>query len=71
MFTVGFRRIDKADTPRRRPWVLRFLNPTLPATFVEGDSNIGNDDIPTTTPPTGGVLQSFGLYIVHCLNYKN
>ena len=36
--------------------------PTLGATFVEGDSNIGNDDIPTTTPPTGGVLQSFGLY---------
>ena len=36
--------------------------PTLPATFVEGDSNIGNDDIPTTTPSTGGVLQSFALY---------
>jgi len=36
--------------------------PTMPATFVEGGENVGNDNMPTTSPPTGGVLQSFALY---------
>ena len=35
---------------------------TVNATYAEGADGVGNDDIPTTSPATGGVLQSFGLY---------
>ena len=38
------------------------VNKTVAATYAEGIEGVGNDDIPTTTPSTGGVLQSFSLY---------
>ena len=46
----------------RRDMECASSTPTLGATYAEGGENVGNDDIPTTTPPSGGVLQSFGLY---------